>query len=102
MVADPCYIEEGVEITAEASSDESYTIRPQTRKAGVNVVVYDSLKEPIPATVYVDNQLLGTAPLRTAVPLCAKTVKVEYEGKSASQSLTLREHQIKDLVVEVH
>ena len=97
LVSDPCYISEGVEIAAEASSDESYTIRPQPKKSGVNVIVYDEYKEPVPATVYVDGQILGTAPLRSEVPLCAKKVTVKFDGASQSESLSLKEHTVKHL-----
>ncbi len=101
MVNDPCYITEGLELTLQANDKQSYTIHPKPRKSGVNVVVYDSNKEPVPAKVFVDDRLLGEAPLRTMVALCAKNIKVEYGGASQSYTLSLQEHTVKDLALRL-
>ena len=101
MVQDRCYIAEGLELSLQANENKEYTIHPKARKSGVNVVVYDSTQEPVPAKVFVDNRLIGEAPLRSVVPLCAKSIKVQYNGASQSASLSLKEHTVKDLALRL-
>ncbi|MBM75063.1 MAG: hypothetical protein CMK59_06665 [Proteobacteria bacterium] len=101
LLKDTCYVEEGLELTLKAGDQKDFTIHPIPRKAGIFVVAYDQYTEPIPAKVYVDSKLIGEAPVRSVVPLCSKTLRVEYGNASGTQSLSLKEHQVSNVNINV-
>ncbi|MEC7985013.1 MAG: hypothetical protein VX278_07610 [Myxococcota bacterium] len=101
ILNDPCYREEGIEITLESGDKETVLLQPKPKKSGIDVEVYDSEGNAVPGEIYVDGKFLGESPLRTEVPKCSKRLRVLYNTQKAERPLHLQEHLISPVKVKL-
>ncbi|MEC7986236.1 MAG: PEGA domain-containing protein [Myxococcota bacterium] len=98
QVDDPCYTGPDYRFQLQAGQKEIVTRYPLTeRPSGIDVSVSDQDNNDLAATIFLDGEKIGTSPGTFDVPVCAKSIRVEYQGKIQEKALYLREKSVENV-----
>ena len=99
IIEDNCYVETGLKIVLKPGDEKSIEIPVEPRLAGLHIIAYNTAYEPVPANIFIDGVLWGTAPYQDTVPLCSKELTLTYAGLRGEKSLkkTLNASKISEM-----
>lgn len=92
-LGDPCLLPEERRLEVAAGAETVVQLAAQRRTARVQVRVRDAGGEPAQAAAFADDTALGPAVGTLAVPVCARTLRVEAGRARAERPLRLAEGQ---------
>ena len=96
VIENRCFYKAGEIINVKRGETRTVPIEPKPRPSAIQVSAVDEKGNDLEARVRLDGQVLeGLTPKLYRVPVCAKHVRVEYDGKAPfDQDLSLQEKKV--------